>query len=359
MFDSFFNPKMPVLAIDLSDRSVKFARAKRYGARRRIVGALRADLPDGLVVQGRVQQSEALAKTIRDTLRSPQAKSLRVAGAAMTLPEEHCFVRVVRVPRLPKDELAQAVRWEAEAAIPIPAAEAVLSWEIAEDKNAADHFDVLVAGASRDLVQGYAETLQRVPLVPIAFEPASFAIVRALLAPADREMVLVIDFGREHTGIIIAREHQVLVTANVPIASRVFTERVAAARKISIEQAESAKREVGILPQGEGIATREALAPTLDELVKQIQQFFTFSETHAHVDLPKGALVQGMRVGRVLLSGGEAPMPGLAEYFSQALGVPVAIGDPLRNLFKTDKRLVGHPLFASVVGLALHGLEGS
>jgi type IV pilus assembly protein PilM len=362
MFDSFFNPPVPFTAIDLADRSVKLARVnQRRRGKPRLVGTLNGEIPEGLVVQGRVQDVPALAKVLRGILRSSEARRLTTPAAAMALPEEHCFIRTVRVPKLAPQELSQAIRWEAEAAIPLPPQDAVVSWQIAPDIPEADHRDVLVAAIPKEIAESYVDLLRAVPIDPLAFEPESFAIARALLRPDDRETTLVIDLGREHTGVIIIQDHSVRVTANIPIAARVFTERIAATRAIPLERAEEMKRKVGITLEGDGPAIREALTPVLDDLVKQTKQFFEFFETHAHIDLPTPSAdtPSSLTIRRVLLTGGDALMPGLKDYLAEALGVPVSIGDPFVNLAAVPRRIAHHPLFTTAIGLALYRVDTS
>lgn len=360
MFDSFFNPKVPFVAIDLSDRSVKIARAEQG----RLFGIARADLPDGLVFQGRVQDSDGLAKALSNLLHAGPARKLFAKAAAMTLPEEQCFIRIIRVPVLSAGELEQAIHWEADAAIPLPQGEAVVSWQVIGPTTNGEQLEVLVSGAPRDLAESYADMLRRVPLTPVVFEPESFAIARALLRQEDRDAVLILDLGREHSGVIITHDRVVRVTANIPIAARLFTERISAVKKLSLKQAEELKRKDGIGTEREGPAIRAILEPVLAELTEQIRQFFTFFETHENVQKGQapaggktGELSAGGTIARVLLTGGDALMKGLPEYLAQALRVPVNIGDPFRNYAKIPKRTERHPLYTTVAGLARYTID--
>lgn len=367
MFDTFFNPLPEFTAIDLSDQSVKIAHAQYQKRKAKLHGVARGDLPPGLVVEGTVQDSAALAKAIGAVLRTSAVRRLTEHAVAMTLPEEHCFIRTIRLPVMADKDFESAVRWEAEAAIPLPAGDAVVSWQIigkTPDKTA---IDVLVGGAPRSLAEGYVDTIRRIPLTPIAFEPESFAIARALLKPEDRDPLLIIDMGREHTGVIIAQDRVVRLTANIPIAARVLTERIAAAKKISAKDADELKRRAGIVPEGEGGAVRDILLPVLNDLVNQIREFFSYFETHG----PASTVAQeekqgkantppyasGTAIQRVLLTGGDAQLKGLPELFSEALRVPVNIGDPFRNFQHIPRKLDRHPLYTTVAGLALYPID--
>lgn len=356
MFDQYFNPTMPFVAIDLADRSVKAARAERKGKESEILGVARADLPEGLMLEGRVQDSDKLAETLRAFFKSGEGKKLQAPAAAMTLPEEHCFVKISMVPVLPEKELEQAIRWEAESVIPLPPAEAVVSWEVlGPSEKKPDHYDVLIAGVPRDLATSYADLLRSIPMVPVAFEPESFAITRSLVSPDNTDAVLLVDLGHEHTGVIIAEGQHVRVTANVPIAAKTFTERIAQARKIKPEQAEEIKRKHGISGEGDGLANRKVLEPVIDELTAQVHSFFSYFETHGGEGAAGAA---PKRISKVILAGGDALLKGLPEYLTESLGVPVSVGDAFSDV-KAAKSIQRHPLYASAVGLALHEIDVS
>jgi len=355
MFDAYFNPSIPFVAIDLANRSVKAARAQKKGKKYEIIAVGRADLPEGLMLEGHVQDSATRAEALRAFFKSPEGKNLQAPAAAMTLPEEQCFVKIVQMPMLPDEELDQAIRWEAEAVIPLPPGEAVVTWEVLGASAKADHYDVLIAGVPRELATSYADLLRSIPMAPVVFEPESFAIARALIGADDLSPTLLVDLGHEHTGVIITEGRHVRVTANVPIAAKMFTERIAEARKITIEAAEEIKRKYGIALEGEGLANRKVLEPIMDDLIQQIHSFFSYYETHG-VEDSELAVNTERKIKKVILAGGDAQLKGLPEYLTEGLGVPVEVGDAFRFV-EADKKIPRHPLYTSSIGLALYDVD--
>lgn len=386
MFDSFFDPQMPFMAIDLSDRAVKIARTEGD----RLLGVVRAEIPENSVIQGRIQGIDSLAEVLQKIFKSKAMRRLFLPAAAMTLPEEHCFVRGVKVPVLPQDELQQAIRWEAESAIPMSPEDAVISWKmLPRFAKAQDHVDAIVAGAPRDLAAAYADLLERAGVMTVAFEPESFAVSRALVPPDARDTVLIVDLGYHHTGVVIVQRGEVRVTANVGVVSRQLTERISKLKGISYEEAEELKKEFGIGKQGEGPELKKMLTPLLDDLVGQLTQFFQFYETHTHTDVGDSSLesqaaskeektketkeTEEMKeaaeapeavktaplgrahIDRMILSGGEALLTGLPEYLGERLEVPVAVGNAFQHV-RVAKDATAHPMLTTVVGLSLYTL---
>lgn len=357
MFDQYFNPNIPFVAIDLADRSIKAARAEIKGGKYEIIGVGRMDLPEGLMLEGRVQDSHKLAETLRNFFKSEQGRALRAPAAALTLPEEHCFVKISYIPVLPDIELEQAIRWEAESVIPLPPGEAVISWEVLGPSSVKEnHLDVLIAGVPRDLATSYADLLRSIPMIPVVFEPESFSIARSLVGEEDTGPMLLIDLGHEHTGVIITQGHHVRVTANIPIAAKTFTERIAEVRNIKIEEAEDIKRKHGIVKETkEGLANRKVLEPVIDELVHQVHDFFSYFETHGAGE-KETALDADRRINKVILAGGDAKLRGLPEYIAEGLNVPVEVGDPFKGVV-ADKKIPRHPLYASAIGLSMYRVD--
>jgi len=315
-----------------------------------------------------------MTHVLREFFRSGPGKKLAAPGAAMTLPEEHCFVRISQVPNLPEAELHEAIRWEAESVIPLSPAEAVMSWEVlgpvmqpgsiqSPSQQGAglypaqpERLEVLIAGAPRQLAASYADLLRAVGMTPVAFEPESFAIARALIRDNDQAPTLLVDLGHDHTGIIITEGRRVRLTANIPIAARTFTDRIAEARKIDREKAEAVKREHGIVPEGEGLASRKVLEPVLDELVQHLHGYFSYFETHTQGAQAGRDRADAPKIGHVILTGGDAMLKGLPEYLQEGIGVPVSVGDPFRDV-AAAKAIPRHPLYTTAIGLALYEVD--
>ena len=61
----------------------------------------------------------------------------------------------------------------------------------------------------------------------------------------------------------------------------------------------------------------------------------------------------------MVISGGTAQMPGIADYFQKEVGLPLKVANPWKNLelkksFSDPKEA---PMYATAIGLALRGLS--
>jgi type IV pilus assembly protein PilM len=84
-------------------------------------------LDPGLVVKNVVANPAALASKIKQMF-----KTLKLKGNAVSvgLSGLHCLNRLITLPQLPKDMLAEAVRREAKRVLPMPLDQLYLSWQL-------------------------------------------------------------------------------------------------------------------------------------------------------------------------------------------------------------------------------------
>ncbi|MFN3648090.1 MAG: type IV pilus assembly protein PilM [Armatimonadota bacterium] len=95
----------------------------------------------------------------------------------------------------------------------------------------------------------------------------------------------------------------------------------------------------------------DAIMPVLHELVTELRRSLDFYRNRAN----------GLGAQQVVITGGTAKLPGLADFLRANLEVPVAVGDPLKYLAtgpKTDPNYLSDigPVFPVSVGLAVREL---
>ena len=142
-----------------------------------------------------------------------------------------------------------------------------------------------------------------------------------------------------------------MLVHSTTIAGTTLTRAVARDLGLAIPQAESYKRTYGLNDNLlEGKVKNSLLTvfqSILDEAKKVINAFESGSK--------------GLKIDRILLSGGTALMPGLAEYFFKELQKPVVVADPFANIYyppilEKNLKAMG-PNFGIALGTALRGLE--
>ncbi len=268
---------------------------------------------------------------------------------SISLPEPLVFTRTIKFPPLTDQEIASAVKWEAEQYVPIPINEAIVQHQIIERRQNITPPEVLVllVAAPRKLVETYVKAVQLAGLNVVGVETELMSLTRGL-APIN-QTVLIADFGAKSTDIAIAKNGQLSFSRSIPTAGEAFTRAVAQTLGIELQQAEEYKRTYGLEgAQLEG-KIKGALDPVFNIVIDEIKKAIHFYQSEEKGDMPK----------TIILSGGTSGMPQALPLISKAIGIEVIIGNPFSRISVDQQALKTiapyAPLYSIAVGLALRG----
>lgn len=265
---------------------------------------------------------------------------------ALAIPEQAVFTRSIKFPLLTDQEIASAVKWEAEQYIPIPIAEAIVQHQIVERKETASppEVTVLLVAAPKELVEKYIKIIETAGLAAVAVETELMALSRAL-GVADKT-VLLCDFGAGSTDIAIVKTGQLVFSRSIPTAGEAFTRALSSALGIEYQQAEEYKKTYGLTSQLEG-KIEGALNPVFRIVTDEIKKAIHYWQSEEKGEAPSA----------LILSGGTSGMPEAANALTKFLGLEVVIGNPFAKVAvdaETGKALAPYaPLYSIAVGLAL------
>lgn len=354
-FPPLFKITPEPFGLDVSDGTLKVVKLGRRGKYLFLENFAERDIPSGIIEDGVIQSPKALASVVKDALANLKMGALRTKFVACSLPEEKTYIRVLELPNLTEDEMREAIRWEIEANIPLPLADAIFDWEyIVPSSRQAKHADVLVSVAPRTLIDSYSNFLSEAGLQPFSFEPESVALARSIMPQRTEENPsLIVDLGKTNTSFVIYAGRGIRFTSSVKISGNLMTENIARSLHIEEKEAEQMKREVGLNREKDG-RVFDALIPLLTDLKEQISEYAEFYAEHAAT-----AQDTEPRVAKIFLSGGGASLQGLAKYLSTALQIDTATANPWVNILQPPLRETPElPYedsirYATVLGLAL------
>ena len=142
------------------------------------------------------------------------------------------------------------------------------------------------------------------------------------------ETVLLANIGHENLDVILVRGRDLLFARNLSGGSKLFDEAIAERFGVSLEKAESIKRELATLRPGASYASpnhekaSRALLGAAGALLSLLQSTVLFCKSQVKV--------ANLRVDRAYLTGGGAALDGLPEYLAAGMSVPVERFDPFR-----------------------------
>ena len=303
----------------------------------------------GIKIDANLQDEKQIAEVANIIKKLLQDAKINSRNVTVSLPETQVFTRVLQFPLLNDQEIASAVKWEAEEYIPIPLKDAVVEHQILERRESASppQVMVLIVAVLKSLVEKYVSVVNAAGLNVVSVETELLSMVRSL-APAEGA-VLVVDFGAESTDIAIAKNEQLFFSRSIPTAGEAFTRAVAQSLGVTPQQAEEYKRTYGLdQNQLEGKVGR-SLEPIIKVVAGEIKKAIHYYQLNIKGDTPTA----------IIISGGTAGLPGIAPALTNTLGMEVTIGSPFAKV-KVDaesaKGLANYaPLYAVSVGLAMRG----
>jgi len=351
--------RLPTMGLDISDRTIKYLRLlpSRGAIRFDLFGEI--EVPAGIILNGEIQKEADLVKVLNDWL-SRDGRKVRSSFMVVSLPEEKSYVRLLQLPKIKREDVRGAIRWEIEANIPVPMDELTYDYEIIEPAGASneDHVDVLVVAFHKKIVESYVRVLKSAGIRVAAMELESQAIVRAIRHRHKDNLVrAVADVGRNRISLTIFSQGAIVFTTTMDLGGSTFDANISRALGVSLEEAIKIKTEIGLRKTAYEGKIWGALAPALSVFADQVRrgaEYYQGYVEHAH-----GSEV---KVGEVIMTGGNANLDGLEMHLSSILKIPVRRANPFEAF--GGKMIPAVPpmpknqslAYATAIGLALRGL---
>jgi len=328
-----------------------------------VVQLASSPLPQGLITGGEVRQIEPLSEALKEFFKKHKLPKRNVR---IGLANNRIGVRTIEITGIddPK-HLANAVRFRAQEALPIPIDEAVLDFQILSQtpglEGGPPSTRVLLVVAYRDLITAYTEACKLAGLRLAGVDLEAFGLLRALTTQfatepgggADRSALVAVSIGSERSVLAVSDGFSCEYTRVLEWGGNSLTDSVARGLEIEPEEAERIKVVLGIqgeeVPEGlspeRAVKAREALRIGLQGFGRELVSSLQFYQGQP----------DSLGIRELVLAGGTAQLAGLAVELQQLVGVPVRVGDPLAGV-SVGRKIKGsepNPSFAVPIGLGM------
>lgn len=335
------------VGLDIGSKTIKAVELSREGQKWRLKAAGAVGY-SGVEVEHLQDDKDfaAMGAAIKKLFNDAKIASRDVSIA---LSESQVFTRTLTFPLLTDQEVASAVKWEAEEYIPIPLNEAIMQHQIIERRETGNppQVVVLLVAVPRLIVEKYVKVVSLAGLNCVSVETELLALTRSL-APTN-QTVLIIDFGAGSTDLAIAKNEQLVFSRSIQTAGEAFTRAVAQYLGVATNQAEEYKRTYGLSPEQLEGKVGTALEPVFRVVAEEIKKVIHFYQIE-----DKGATPTSL-----ILSGGTSGLPGITPTLTRLLGLEVSIGNPFAKVMVDAQALSSlasyAPLYSIAVGLAMKG----
>lgn len=360
------------IGLDLEQSSIAAVQIKSNKQGQILTGAAVRSLPEGLVFEGEVVDADGLASELKTFWKDAKLNGRRVN---LGLANQKIVVRTVEFPQIPESELRAAVEFQAQEHIPIPVEEAVLDYQILSTYNddGGAKQKILLVAAQKDMVRQFVDVAKKAGLTVDGIDLQAFALARALAPrPAYIDQgattngdgaTALVNVGSGITNLLVAVGGMPQFTRVINMGCESLTQALMTHRGIDHDAAEHLRLAVGLT--GEGEEPHPDLTPetigeihqVLDQASEAIADEIRRSVDYYHTQERDGS------IGKLIVSGDGSLTNNVDVFLSQALRLPVEIGNSLSEVGENKSKLSEAeleaiaPRLTIAIGLALDDEE--
>ncbi|MDZ7744636.1 MAG: type IV pilus assembly protein PilM [Candidatus Saccharibacteria bacterium] len=335
----------PIFGIDIGFSSVKVMQLRTHGKNRTVTGYGVAQFDENAIKDGVITDPESIAKSTLNLFKNKIVGDITSHRVTVSIPATKAFSRTMQLPKLSPKELAEAVRSEAEQYIPLPINDLYIDHEITRRRS--DGVELLVVAVPKKVVDSYTFLMRLLGLEVVAIETTIGSGSRLFLEAEKSDVpTVLLDYGSISSDITIF-DKSLIVTGTVPGGGDSFTHLIADKLGVTKQEAHVIKTKYGLGVSKKQKEIISCLKPLLDQLIKEVRRNVRYYEERAEND---------KKIGQIVTMGGGANMPGLSDYMTDQLRLPVRMCDPWDKI-TFDKLQPPHEversMYITAAGLAL------
>jgi type IV pilus assembly protein PilM len=298
-----------------------------------LVQVAREDLENGIVVGGELREPDLLSDALRSFFRKNR---LPRQGVRLGIANNRIGVRILEIAGISdRKQLENAIRYRAQEALPIPLEEAVLDFHVLGERvydEGQTIKKVMLVVAYRELIDRYVAACKKAGIRLAGIDLEAFALLRALgEPPAEGEpsdaALVVVSLGHDRSTFAVSDGRVCEFTRVLDWGGTTLNVAIARELDLAPSEADPVKRELSLssenvpegLTQEQADRAREAVRRQLQAFARELVSSLQFYQNQP------GSL----GIGEIVVTGGTAHLPGLAEELQRLIGVRVAVGDPL------------------------------
>ena len=276
-------------------------------------------------------------------------KDLKIGNraAVVALPEYEIVSRLVSLPPLEEKEIKDALAFEAETFVPYPLDQVSIDYEVTEEDEGG-RLTVFAIAARNDLISNYVKIFKAAGMELLAIESPAVSMRRILkqIATAS-EATMVLDIGQKYSDLIGFKDGNIYFARSISLGGESLTRAISVNLGLDMASAEEYKKAYGIKEMELEGKIKNAIMPVFESMAEEIRRAMAlYSESNNRA------------IELLVLSGGGAKLPGLAEEFTRILGIEVQVIQPFlkietKNIVSPINLEVDGYRFSTAVGLAL------
>ncbi len=314
-----------LIGLDITTSLVKLIELIQSGRAFRVESYAAEPTPPNAINEKAIVDAEAVGDTIR---RAVKRSGTKVKDVAFAISGDAVITKVIQMPSsLEEGDLEDQVELQADQYIPFPMEEVSFDFEvIGESEHDPDMQDILLVATRTEnvdqrqvAVETAGMTARVVDVEAFAVENACQLLAHQMVDNGEGKFIVIVDFGASSTTFSVLKDLKVMYTRDFAFGGRQLTEEIMRTYGLSVDDAGRAKKEGG-LPSNYQPEVLDSFIDDMSQQVSRSLQFFLASGSDRE------------QPAQILVCGGCANIPGVADVIGSRVGIPTQIGDPLGQM---------------------------
>lgn len=336
------------VGLDIGTNSVKLVKLDHTKAGYSVSAIGIRELPPEAIVADEIRDREAVIFNIQSLVDQTDPK---IRDVVVSVSGHGVITDRFTIDKKTGAEAEQAILFETEQRAPFDVDDVSLDYHIIDTDDDTNKMDVLLVAARREFLRQYLELIEDCGLRPVLVDDDALAIYNAYVENYEVDpsrVTALINIGNDVTNITYMVDGLFRSTRDVSAGTREIYNAIQKEFRLNPELTSKAIKGEMKESIDEDMLKATILSST-DELISGIELAFSYFKSQFKID----------NLDWIVLSGGGALIPYLAEFMQSKLNVPLEIANPLRNI-DYDPELFQYlqpekiaPLLAVPVGLAM------
>lgn len=335
MFKELINTFFPIpsfmasvsFGVDISDESVKFVELQKSKNKFHIKKYGEKNIPAGVIESGKIKNSKKLEEILADL-----KKEVGIRSARVSLPDEQVYLFKLTLKKMGLNDIRKRIELSIEKYVPILAEDTIFDYEIIEEDENNLYLQVVVI--VKNIFETYVSVFKNSGITIQSLEIEASAMSRTVIKKEEKDTYMIVDFGKDRTGVFVVENQRIMYTATIDIGSKMLTNLVQENFEISFEEAEKMKQEIGLQRNSENQELFSVLLNGVSILKDEISRHYIYWHTHKEVHEKECS-----KISKIILCGGGSNLIGLAEYIRVSMKLPVLVADVWINILDFKKNI--------------------
>lgn len=335
-----------VVSIEIGAKQVHIAVLKLFGKKQRVRKALIFDTPENIVEDGYIMDSEAFAKVLRQEMKKAKIRNKKVV---FTLASNKIITREVTVNAISQGKISKMVAMGTQDYFPMDISEHAVSYFVIGQDKEAKQSRLMLYAVPDDLIQNHYDLAKKMHRKVVSVDCVGNSLYQWLKRSSFEDISLILQMNMTNSTITLLNNKVMGIQRTVNYGIDTFAESVldggAFEHVATEEEALALLQDRPVFADAVAAEEKEHWQEDLLDAARMI------TSNVARVIEYYSTKNPGVAVQRIYITGVGATIPGLAEFLSEEVQIPVEIYNVTEGVkFKRRAKLLqqdGYKLFAN------------